>query len=307
MTGAKIIEGLKQALEGDLARVTIDGQTWVRAPAPSPDAPDDAFRLLAKIDVVQAYADAAHIASIHAHHAFWNGLLDYGWDEKTEKFGMALADAISKAIAAQAKKAGAALTRTAATSGPTTLPRTDDIQAWNDKAFPKATSAEAASCEECNGSGKNNYHQTWPGVAQCRYCLGTGIQSAAPAPSPDVNAVREADEDETYEIGVRDGYEKAVQDIDQLTGGDGEYRFCTDGDPERHTPGPVEMIKRIEERFAALASSAPVEVDGVRPAVEGTWNVWIDGKIASRGYEVRADADDAYAAMSRHDREGGAA
>ena len=28
--GQKIIEGLKQALAGDLARVTINGQTWVR-------------------------------------------------------------------------------------------------------------------------------------------------------------------------------------------------------------------------------------------------------------------------------------
>ena len=30
MSGAKIIEGLKQAIAGDLARVTIAGQVWVR-------------------------------------------------------------------------------------------------------------------------------------------------------------------------------------------------------------------------------------------------------------------------------------
>jgi|HubBroStandDraft_5_1064220.scaffolds.fasta_scaffold192517_3 hypothetical protein len=30
MSGAKIIEGLKQAIAGDFARVTIEGQTWVR-------------------------------------------------------------------------------------------------------------------------------------------------------------------------------------------------------------------------------------------------------------------------------------
>lgn len=29
-SGAKIIEALKQAKEGDFARVTIEGQTWVR-------------------------------------------------------------------------------------------------------------------------------------------------------------------------------------------------------------------------------------------------------------------------------------
>lgn len=28
--GAKIIEGLKEAVRGDFARVTIEGQTWVR-------------------------------------------------------------------------------------------------------------------------------------------------------------------------------------------------------------------------------------------------------------------------------------
>lgn len=33
MSGAKIIEGLKQAAAGDLSRVRIDGQTWVRADA----------------------------------------------------------------------------------------------------------------------------------------------------------------------------------------------------------------------------------------------------------------------------------
>lgn len=31
MSGAKIIEGLKEAIAGDLSRVTIDGQVWVRA------------------------------------------------------------------------------------------------------------------------------------------------------------------------------------------------------------------------------------------------------------------------------------
>jgi hypothetical protein len=35
------------------------------------------------------------------------------------------------------------------------------------------------------------------------------------------------DDDETYEIGKRDGYEDAVQDIDIATGGDGEFRGST--------------------------------------------------------------------------------
>jgi hypothetical protein len=35
------------------------------------------------------------------------------------------------------------------------------------------------------------------------------------------------DDDDVYEIGKRDGYEDAVQDIDQRTGGDGEFYGST--------------------------------------------------------------------------------
>lgn len=63
---------------------------------------------------------------------------------------------------------------------------------------------------------------------------------------------RTDDEEETYRIGVRDGYSQAAQEIDRLTGGDGEYRYCTDNDPDRHTPGPAEMIGRIVARFETL-------------------------------------------------------
>ncbi len=62
----------------------------------------------------------------------------------------------------------------------------------------------------------------------------------------------QAEYDEVYELGKRDGYSEAVQQIDQLTGGDGEYRYCSDHDPERHTPGPAEMIQRIVDRFETL-------------------------------------------------------
>lgn len=65
------------------------------------------------------------------------------------------------------------------------------------------------------------------------------------------------DEEETYKIGYRDGYNEAVQDIDVLTGGDGEYRYCTDHDPDRHTPDAETMKQRIEERFDALQEVQP--------------------------------------------------
>lgn len=62
----------------------------------------------------------------------------------------------------------------------------------------------------------------------------------------------QAEFDEAYEIGVREGYERAVQEIDLKTGGDGEYRYCTDHDPERHTPDAPAMIQRIVDRLEAL-------------------------------------------------------
>lgn len=62
--------------------------------------------------------------------------------------------------------------------------------------------------------------------------------------------------DEAYEIGKRDGYEEAVQEIDQLTGGDGEYRvsMLVGGgvDEDRHTPDAASMIQRIVDRFETL-------------------------------------------------------
>jgi hypothetical protein len=55
-------------------------------------------------------------------------------------------------------------------------------------------------------------------------------------------------------IGIRDGFSEAVQFIDQLTGGDGEYRYCTiPGD--RHCPTPAEMIERIVNRLKSETTS----------------------------------------------------
>jgi len=31
MSGAKIIDGLKDAIDGNISRITIEGQTWLRA------------------------------------------------------------------------------------------------------------------------------------------------------------------------------------------------------------------------------------------------------------------------------------
>lgn len=53
---------------------------------------------------------------------------------------------------------------------------------------------------------------------------------------------RDADEDEAYEIGKRDGYEDAVQDLDIATGGDGEFKGST-------APGSTVDVPAMRDRI----------------------------------------------------------
>ena len=61
-------------------------------------------------------------------------------------------------------------------------------------------------------------------------------------------------DDEAYDLGKRDGYEKAVQDIDMLTGGDGEYCYSTI-EGERHCPNVDTMKARIARRLRQFTQS----------------------------------------------------
>ena len=65
-------------------------------------------------------------------------------------------------------------------------------------------------------------------------------------------------DDEAYDLGKRDGYEKAVQDIDMLTGGDGEYCYSTI-EGERHCPNVDTMKARIAHRLRQ-----PTQSDALR-------------------------------------------
>ena len=65
------------------------------------------------------------------------------------------------------------------------------------------------------------------------------------------------DDEDAFLVGLRDGFEDAVQLIDLLTGGDGEYRYCSDHDPDRHCPSPVEMIHRILAAFRSTPQAQP--------------------------------------------------
>lgn len=78
---------------------------------------------------------------------------------------------------------------------------------------------------------------------------------ALPAPEvPEEGAVyTQAEFDEAGQIGERDGYEKAVQDFDLATGGDGEFKATThDGAIDM----PV-MRQRVLDRFAPLSAPLP--------------------------------------------------
>lgn len=57
----------------------------------------------------------------------------------------------------------------------------------------------------------------------------------------------EADADHAHGVGRQEGYDAAVQHIDWLTGGDGEYRVSPD--PDRNIPDSKTMTNKIVARF----------------------------------------------------------
>lgn len=73
-------------------------------------------------------------------------------------------------------------------------------------------------------------------------------------PAADREEVARQDDDEAYEIGKRDGYEEALQELDLATGGDGEFKGST-------VPGETvdvpEMKARIMSRFIAPSVTTP--------------------------------------------------
>lgn len=64
----------------------------------------------------------------------------------------------------------------------------------------------------------------------------------------EAGAYRDDEEEQAYRVGLRDGFSEAIQLLDLLTGGNGEYSFCT-VPSESHCPTPVEMGQRILARF----------------------------------------------------------
>lgn len=103
--------------------------------------------------------------------------------------------------------------------------------------------------------------------------------------------------DECGEIGERDGYEKAVADIDRMTGGDGEYRvsLIVGGglDDDRHTPDAATMKQRIADRFSEITrqrDEALAELEEARDELASPiWPEWarsISKQLETYGIEV---------------------
>lgn len=128
----------------------------------------------------------------------------------------------------------------------------DDFKPSYQSAPSEAVKASPEALEEFTAYFVKNYPGPDTIIFNPKWHAPKIFRAAVSALSAQVQDARSDDDEETYQIGVRDGYSQAVQEIDRLTGGDGEYRYCTDHDPERHTPGPAEMIQRIVERFETL-------------------------------------------------------
>jgi len=88
------------------------------------------------------------------------------------------------------------------------------------------------------------------------------------------------DSKETEEIAYRDGYEKAVQDIDILTGGDGEFIAVIGADHDgRNCPDPAAMKARIQSRYEALVAKNERLREALKPMADAWHKLQTDGAM----------------------------
>lgn len=114
-------------------------------------------------------------------------------------------------------------------------------------------------CEEAYGSFDDCADETkQPDIGMRALIKQTAIDQAeliraVVLASPVVKAAiaRLITDDDMYEIGVRDGYEDAIQNLDLATGGDGEFKGSTIPGATVDVPA---MQARIIERFRTIPS-----------------------------------------------------
>jgi hypothetical protein len=131
----------------------------------------------------------------------------------------------------------------------------------------KHCSLESGCCE-CGSSVKDHNLGSGHSPVDMGHSAAERWIKRAEAALRATHSPSEAEADEAYEIGKRDGYELAVQELDLATGGDGEFKGSTF--PGETVDVPV-MKARIIERFVALSlpSDKTVELlrEGWRAAV----------------------------------------
>jgi len=76
-----------------------------------------------------------------------------------------------------------------------------------------------------------------------------------------IHAGAAKEEDDAYEIGKRDGYEDAIQDLDLATGGDGEFKGST-------IPGQTVDVPAMKARALAELSILRAQLASMRDALE---------------------------------------
>lgn len=112
------------------------------------------------------------------------------------------------------------------------------------------------------------------------------------------------DEDDAYEIGKRDGYEEAIQEMDLATGGDGEFKGST-------IPGATIDVPEMKARIAArLRDDTQLKqcaicgftIDTFFAAVKPTADFTTRGraKAALDESAIRAEATDAMVAAAHN-------
>lgn len=85
------------------------------------------------------------------------------------------------------------------------------------------------------------------------------VQWSRRAQTPQRFGQKNADEDEAYEIGKRDGYEDAVQELDIFTGGDGEFKGSTLPGGTVDVPA---MMARIKSKIGDAMGFADLRASG---------------------------------------------
>ncbi len=163
------------------------------------------------------------------------------------------------------------------------------VNSWD--AILRALNTAAPGGDECRKCDDSGYITTisggiWTGegVSEshtiCDCACGDDVrrEQAGIAPPTDRTPTPGDDDEETYQIGKRDGYEEAVADIDQMTGGDGEYFASTI--PGRGVPDAPTMAAGIAERFAALTNAGRGSVvEECAAVVDQHARLWTDEDV----------------------------